>query len=153
MTAFYRQPQLIQLINQALDDIEAQLTEELNITQVAHRVGYSRCHFDRLFLAMLGETPVGYLRERRLSEAARALITSPASILDIALTYQFGSHEAFTRAFRRRFRLTPRAYRRRGCLRRYQARINLKRRTVLLPALPKLVIVRFRLSDFYRDDF
>jgi AraC family transcriptional regulator len=42
------------------------------------------------------------------------LVAGDASVLEIALSCGFGSHEAFTRAFRRRFGLTPRAYRARG---------------------------------------
>jgi AraC-like DNA-binding protein len=118
---------LIESINCAIDQIETHLTDPIDIGQVAASVGYSRFHFDRLFLAMTGQTPAGYIRQRRLSEAARMLVTSPQPILEIALDYRFGSQEAFTRAFRRVFRLTPRAYRQRGHLKRYQSRISLKR--------------------------
>jgi AraC family transcriptional regulator len=48
-----------------------------------------------------------------VNRAAAALITSQASILDIALASGFESHEAFCRAFRRRFRMNPSAYRKR----------------------------------------
>jgi AraC family transcriptional regulator len=47
----------------------------------------------------------------RVDRAAAALISSPASILEIALECGFESHEAFCRAFRRRFRMSPSAYR------------------------------------------
>jgi AraC-like DNA-binding protein len=77
---------------------------------------------------MTGETPAGYLRQRRLSEAARALVDSSQPILEIALDYQFNSQEAFTRAFHRRFRLTPNAYRHRRRLKRFQPRLHVKRR-------------------------
>ena len=50
----------------------------------------------------------------RLGRAAVLLLTGDHSVLDIALSCGFQSHEAFTRAFRRRFGMTPSGYRERG---------------------------------------
>jgi AraC family transcriptional regulator len=52
-----------------------------------------------------------YVRGRRLSEAARHLIDGAPDILSVALDAGYGSHEAFTRAFRDQFGLTPEAVR------------------------------------------
>jgi AraC family transcriptional regulator len=52
-----------------------------------------------------------YVRARRLSEAARALAAGAPDILSVALEAGYGSHEAFTRAFRDRFGVTPEAVR------------------------------------------
>jgi AraC family transcriptional regulator len=52
-----------------------------------------------------------YVRGRRLSEAARALAQGAPDILSVALDADYGSHEAFTRAFRDRFGMTPEAVR------------------------------------------
>lgn len=49
-----------------------------------------------------------------MDRAAAALISSQASILDIALECGFESHEPFCRAFRRRFRMSPSTYRKRA---------------------------------------
>ena len=128
MRLYHQDSDLIQTINQAINYMEANLTKSIDISQIANQVGYSRFHFDRLFRSITGETPSAYLRQRRLSEAARVLIYSSQPILEIALDYQFSSQEAFTRAFRRHFRLTPNAYRRRRQLRRFQPRLHLKYR-------------------------
>jgi AraC family transcriptional regulator len=48
-----------------------------------------------------------YVRGRRLSEAARFLANGAPDILGVALEASYGSHEAFTRAFRDQFGLTP----------------------------------------------
>ncbi|MCL5997547.1 MAG: helix-turn-helix domain-containing protein [Chloroflexi bacterium] len=116
---------LLPTLNQALEYIEAHLTGTTTAGEVARAVGYSRFHFDRLFLEVVGETLALYMRRRRLSEAARELVTSGRAICDIALDYQFGSQEAFTRAFKRVFGLSPRAYRRRQRLTRFQPPIQL----------------------------
>src|SRR4051812_43708505 len=49
----------------------------------------------------------GYLRGRRLSEAAKRLMQGAPDILGVALDAGYGSHEAFTRAFRQQFGCTP----------------------------------------------
>ncbi|WP_164034337.1 helix-turn-helix domain-containing protein, partial [Serratia marcescens] len=48
-----------------------------------------------------------YLRGRRLSQAARSLAAGAPDILAVALDAGYGSHEAFTRAFRDQFGMTP----------------------------------------------
>ena len=47
------------------------------------------------------------MRARRLSEAAKVLAQGSGDILSVALDAGYGSHEAFTRAFRQHFGLTP----------------------------------------------
>jgi AraC family transcriptional regulator len=55
-----------------------------------------------------------YVRGRRLTEAARALAKGAPDILTVALDAGYNSHEAFTRAFRDQFGLTPEAVRAQG---------------------------------------
>jgi AraC family transcriptional regulator len=57
-----------------------------------------------------------YVRARRLTEAARALARGAPDILTLALDADYGSHEAFTRAFRDHFGVTPEAVRAASCL-------------------------------------
>jgi len=59
---------------------------------------------------------MGYVRGRRLTEAARALANGAPDILTVALDVGYGSHEAFTRAFREQFGLTPEVFRAQGHL-------------------------------------
>jgi AraC family transcriptional regulator len=61
-----------------------------------------------------GETPGAHQRRVRLDRGAYLLLTSRATILDIALETGFESHETFTRAFRQRFQLTPSSFRKMG---------------------------------------
>ncbi len=121
------------LINRALIYLETHLTEPATVTHAAATAGYSRYHFSRTFLALTGLTPTSYLRKRRLSEAARALVTSSKSILDIALDYQFGSQEAFTRSFKQEFGVSPGFYRRRGRLRRLWEKLSFGVNNLLYP--------------------
>jgi AraC family transcriptional regulator len=67
-----------------------------------------------MFSAVAGETPKQYTLRLRVCRGAALLLTTGRSVLDVALSCGFQSHEAFTRAFARRFGMTPRAYRARG---------------------------------------
>jgi AraC family transcriptional regulator len=100
-------------VYQAILHIEANLEEEISLPEVAEQAGYSVFHFGRIFQGVTGETVMDYVRKRRLTEAAKALVQTNRRILDIALDWQYDSHEAFTRAFKRAYGMTPGAFRRR----------------------------------------
>jgi AraC family transcriptional regulator len=95
----------------ALWFIESHLGEELTLDQIADVAGISRFHMVRAFAAATGLSVMRYVRARRLSEAAHALAAGAPDILTLALDADYGSHEAFTRAFRDHFGVTPEAVR------------------------------------------
>jgi AraC family transcriptional regulator len=95
----------------ALWYIESHLAEELTLDEIAGLAGISRFHMVRSFAAATGLSVIRYVRARRLSEAARALANGAPDILTLALEADYGSHEAFTRAFRDHFGITPEAVR------------------------------------------
>ena len=95
----------------ALWFIEGHLASELTLDQIAGVAGVSRFHMVRAFAAATGLSVMRYVRARRLSEAARALAAGAPDILELALDADYGSHEAFTRAFRDHFGVTPESVR------------------------------------------
>src|ERR1700716_3888974 len=95
----------------ALWYIESHLAGELTLDEGAAIAGISRFHMVRAFAAATGLSVMRYVRARRLSEAARALADGAPDILTVALDADYGSHEAFTRAFRDHFGVTPEAVR------------------------------------------
>jgi AraC family transcriptional regulator len=97
----------VNVTSKALWYIESHLSGELSLDTVAGIAGVSRFHLSRAFSASTGTSVVAYLRGRRLSEAARVLAEGAPDILAVALDAGYGSHEAFTRAFRQQFGLTP----------------------------------------------
>lgn len=98
-------------VAKALWLIESGLQAEVTLERLAQVCGVSRFSLLRAFGAVTGCSVMSYLRARRLSEAARVLATGAPNILDVALDAGYGSHEAFTRAFREQFGLTPQALR------------------------------------------
>lgn len=93
--------------------IESHFGRAIALSEIAAMAGMSRHHLSRRFSQMTGQTLNRYLRARRLSEAARQLAAGAQDILAVALDAGYGSHEAFTRAFREEFGLTPEALRKR----------------------------------------
>lgn len=91
--------------------IESRFASDLSLDEIAAVSGVSRFHLCRAFGASTGRSVMRYVRERRLSEAARQLAGGAPDILPIALSWGYGSHEAFTRAFRDQFGITPEALR------------------------------------------
>lgn len=99
-------------IQHALDYLEQNLREEIRVDDIAHAANFSTSHFHAIFQRATGCTVAEHLRKRRLSCAALDLALSRRSILDIAVEYRFDSQEAFTRAFKRLYGITPGLFRR-----------------------------------------
>jgi AraC family transcriptional regulator len=91
----------------ALWYIESHYADNLTLDDIARVGGASPCHLTRAFGLATGHSVMRYVRARRLSEAARLLAQGAQDILAVALQAGYSSHEAFTRAFREQFHLTP----------------------------------------------
>jgi AraC family transcriptional regulator len=100
----------------ALWYVESHLAGPLTLDEISDVAGVSRFHLVRAFAAATGFSVMRYVRARRLTEAARALAAGAPDILHVALDAEYGSHEAFTRAFRDHFGVTPEAVRATMCL-------------------------------------
>ncbi len=93
--------------------IETRLDDPLTLALLAERAGLSPHHFSRLFTARMGQGPMAHVRGRRLVRAAQRLAGEPdLKLVDLAFESGFDSQEAFTRAFGRRFGVTPGRFRR-----------------------------------------
>ena len=103
-----------QVVEKALWFIEHRYGQDIGLDDVADHIGVSRFHLSRSFPAATGLSISAYLRGRRLTEAAKALAGGAPDILSVALDACYGSHEAFTRAFRDQFGVTPEQVRARG---------------------------------------
>lgn len=92
--------------------IEQQLDQPLTLEQVAARAGLSPYHFSRLFTARMGRSVIAHVRGRRLVRGARRLCDEPdLKLVDLAFDCGFESQEAFTRAFKRLFGVSPGRFR------------------------------------------
>jgi AraC family transcriptional regulator len=103
-------------VERALWFIENRLAGEISLQAIAVSAGVSSHHLARAFATATGQSLMRYARGRRLSEAARSLAAGAPDILAVALDAGYGSHEAFTRAFREQFGSTPAEFRAAGRL-------------------------------------
>ncbi len=93
------------------------LSRRPGLDEIGRLIALSPGHAQRVITRAAGESPDRYQRRLRLERAAALLLSTDDAVIDIALAVGFDSHEAFTRAFRRRFRTSPRRYRREAATR------------------------------------
>jgi AraC family transcriptional regulator len=93
--------------------IQSHLDGDLSLRTLAGVSHVSPYHFHRTFRAIVGETAKEYVQRVRLERAAIRLLLHGDPILGIAFDSGFRSHETFCRAFKKRFRVSPRLFRRR----------------------------------------
>ena len=122
----------IQIIVDQIDEcIRHHHDEALTLRFLSRKLGYSEFHTTRKFKEISGMQFRDYLRLRRLAFALKEVRDSEKSILDIAFDYGFSSHEAFTRAFKGAYDVTPSEYRKK----------------------PKPVVLRTKINPFDRYFF
>ena len=122
----------IQIIVDQIDEcIRHHHDEALTLRFLSRKLGYSEFHTTRKFKEISGMQFRDYLRLRRLAFALKEVRDSEKSILDIAFDYGFSSHEAFTRAFKGAYGVTPSEYRKK----------------------PKPVVLRTKINPFDRYFF
>ena len=101
-------------IQNALTYIEENLTEELEIRDIAKKAFLYPFYFQRIFGVMCGISVGEYIRGRRLSLAGEELARSDAKVIDIAAKYGYDSPDSFNRAFQRFHGISPSAAKKAG---------------------------------------
>jgi AraC family transcriptional regulator len=95
-------------IVESLKIIEDELyTESLSANTISNQLFMSTAHYQRAFSILTGITVSEYIRNRRLSLAALALLQNDQKVLDTALNYGYETPEAFAKAFKRFHGVTP----------------------------------------------
>ncbi len=88
-------------ISKAIELVHQQPARHWNLEDLSSEVGMSRTSFTTEFKRLVGNSPMEYLTEWRMSLAYGDLQNTKASILQIALDYGYQSESAFSRAFKR----------------------------------------------------
>ena len=94
-------------IQNAINYIENNITENLDYNEIAKEAACSNFYFQRIFGILCGITLGEYIRNRRLTLAGSELSSSNLKVIDIALKYGYDSPESFTRAFIKFHGITP----------------------------------------------
>ncbi|MCL2438152.1 MAG: AraC family transcriptional regulator [Coriobacteriia bacterium] len=102
-------------VQRVVDDIDRCIENRdddgLALKTLAQKGGYSEYHMSRSFKKLAGISLRDYLRGRRLAFALIDIRDTDKSILDIATSYGFSSHEAFSRSFKMTYGMPPSEYR------------------------------------------
>lgn len=100
-------------MNNAVEYMEANITEKLDIDKLAKIALSSTFHFQRMYHMITGITISEYIRRRRFTLATQDII-SGEKIINVAYKYGYETPEAFTKAFRKMYGITPSAAREPG---------------------------------------
>lgn len=90
-----------------LDD----LAKTPELSTLARAVGTNTRNLNEAFRKLTGVTALSYLRERRMTEARRLLRDTRLDVQSIAIDLGYGSPANFSTAFRERFGMSPRDFR------------------------------------------
>lgn len=99
-------------IGDAIDYMEAHITEDITLEDIAGQVHISPFYFHRGFGMLCGYSVKEYIRNRRMSLAGSDLVSGDATVMELAVKYGYDSADSFTRAFFRFHGILPSVARR-----------------------------------------
>ncbi|MFF9642176.1 AraC family transcriptional regulator [Kitasatospora aureofaciens] len=117
---------MLEHLNRAMEDIERNLDQEIDVAELARTAMTSEYHFRRLFSMLAGMPLSEYVRRRRLTVAGAEVLDGGRTLLDIAVRYGYTSGEAFARAFRSMHGVGPGEARRDGAVLVSQPRMSFR---------------------------
>jgi AraC family transcriptional regulator len=92
--------------------VDENLHTTIRTSQLSVIAGLSKWHFSRAFKQMFGESPHAYVMRKRLERARHLMMTSSASLTEIALTVGFSDLSHLASRFRQAFDQSPSRWRR-----------------------------------------
>ncbi len=98
-------------IDRFLTIVHSDIQSKLNLAAIAQDLGMSYVQFLRRFRSALGTCPAEYVAQHRLSIACKHLRTTSQPIKSIALACGYQDAYYFSNAFKKRYGLSPSAYR------------------------------------------
>lgn len=99
-------------LKQTITYIDQHYREKITVADISAFLNISASHFMKYFKKTTGSSFIAYLNDYRLTMASRMLLTSSASILEVAQETGFENLSYFNRLFKEKYRLTPSQYRR-----------------------------------------
>lgn len=104
----------VHILFPAISFVEKNYPKEFSMSYLAELCGFSPAHFRRVFLKIMGMTPLEYVNRVRIREACSLLATTEMPILHVSEASGFGSVSSFNRDFKKIIGSTPYAYRKKS---------------------------------------
>jgi len=98
-------------LKQVCTYIQEHYHQALSIAELSRLSGMHINTFERAFKELLGTSPRGYIEHLRMKKAALLLLQTSLSIKDISTNTGYSGANYFTAVFRKRYRCSPREYR------------------------------------------
>lgn len=99
-------------VRKGLEFMHAHYMEHVSIQEMTRQIGINRSHFTRAFTKAVGMPPIHYLHKLRLDKSAQLLTNSLLSITEIALMSGYPDLYSYSRAFAKRYSVSPSRFRR-----------------------------------------
>jgi AraC-like DNA-binding protein len=97
-------------IHESASILRKQLINPPSVKALARQVGTNRLKLNQGFHQVYGITPFGYLRDCRVRQARKLLVTSELSVSDVANAVGYTSPSRFATAFRQQFGINPKVF-------------------------------------------
>jgi AraC family transcriptional regulator len=99
------------LLENVLLDIENDIRNCINASDLAEKYEFSERHLRRLFRFAFNQPLCSYIRSRKLAVSLGDLLKTDANIINVAVDYGFDYEQSYIRAFKREFGITPGEFR------------------------------------------
>ncbi len=104
----------IEKIREAKRILLSNLNEPPTIRELSRNIGINELYLKRGFKEVYHQTIYGYLFEYKMNLACNLLLNSTKTIIDVANVCGYDNASHFTTAFRRKFGINPREFRKKG---------------------------------------
>lgn len=94
------------LIKESMLYIENHLEEDINLSVISNKMGYSEYYLSKMFKKEMHMTVMEYVRKRKLVKASEAILNGD-KIIDVAIKFGWETHAGFTKAFINEFGFSP----------------------------------------------
>lgn len=98
-------------VNMAIDYINEMYMQDINVTDIADRIGITRSHLNAAFQKELNLSIQRFLIDFRMHKAANLLVSTTMSVKEIAAHVGYRDQLVFSKAFKKKFGLSPKNYR------------------------------------------
>ena len=109
-STFTLKPDDIDRIHHAKEILTRQIDNPPSLLDLGRQIGLNDCTLKRGFREVFGTTAFGYLHDYRLEQARQLLLENLLNISEIASQVGFSSCSCLSRAFRKKYGVSPKQY-------------------------------------------